>query len=356
MEIMTPPSPSKTAARAWRRVLRGAKPETALWAVLPGAAREGGANDALLASALGARLSADDAARWLWAADYRDAAQRALRRRVARWVWARVAEAARHHHPEAVAYEARPGVSVANSAATLGALWRRERHLLGRRARRSVERALAASLTGRRILAAAEGADEAAELYGRLDDGTPVYRGRDGGWYAPDEAAELLAPLRPWTRAEIVSRWREDAMHIEAARDWTQAVEAYIGAGGLGLPLVPPAHAGELERQARRLPLLVAWVAAQLGVREPRGLPELRPLDAADYARAGHHALLGLHDEERGDIALARGADDETLVHELVHWMLSVTGERTRRRLEHADEEALARRITDAYRRRLARR
>lgn len=229
--------------------------------------------------------------------------------------------------------------SATNDISRLARLWAREAPKLAQDVRALAEERLRATEVGGQILWRAQRLDDAAEVatyYTRATDGTPCFIGVDNVAYTPEWAANMIADARPWTRAEIVAQWRRHAEINDIARDFVRQVEALVGPGGLGLPMIAPALRAELEQHEAALPLLTRWVAAKLGVEAPTERPRLRPLDAQDIRRSGRHDLLGGHDEERGDIALARGTDRAVLVHELVHWVLSDDGSVTARRLRAA--------------------
>lgn len=231
------------------------------------------------------------------------------------------------------------------SAERLAVLWERESPLLGRRLRVRVRRALAASSFGQSVLAGRP--TSTAEMYRRTPGGVIQFQAKDGFWYSPQDAEEMIHDTRPWHRTEIMAQFRRHADRSADAAEFFEALAGRVGPDGQGGMEIPAALAEELDAAERQAPLLTAWIAHRLSVElPPFAAPEFRPVTWAERVATGAGArLLGAHHEQAECIYLGPGFDRFTLVHELVHWVLTVTGARTRLELNDEAEEALANRL-----------
>ncbi len=350
--IRTAPTPSRLAARAMRRAARRLERPRA-GTVLP--RRLVAASNDLILGAFGIIVPDATLAAAAAHADLRARVQANLDRRIARIYWRAIlaallrgditpAQDVPKRRPARLRYLGLPsplfpaGAPCERSGDELALLWRREQHLLSRKLRAAV--LVAARATGFNLLAGPDPAD----WYVRVN-GEPAFVGSDGCAYSAAAAEELFHDARPWTRAELLAQWETHSRTIPIAREFFSRITALVGPIGLGGMEIPPATRVELDRAEAQAPLLVQWICARLGIDVPEARPEIRPLMWRERVASGHGAaLLGAHDESTA-VYLGPGFTRETLVHELVHWTLTATGERNRRQLRHDDEEALASRL-----------
>jgi hypothetical protein len=296
---------------------------------------------------------------WLLAekgAEIEERASATLQRREARFYWANIAQALESgqitpgtdvpRKPAVLRYRSYGG-PVFRPATDLAESWEEEKDLLGRRLRRRVIRALQATGPfGQTVLAGS------AAGYGRRSDGSPIYRATDGCWYTTSAAEEMIHAARPWTRFAIMRQFAAHASRMggDAAKFYAD-LSALVGPSGQGGWEIPEATQRELERAKSRALFLLFWIGAKLHLKMDFDLTnklEVLPISMQQRIQIGGPSLLGAHDESHA-IYLGPGYSDSTLVHELVHWVLTHSGERARLNLSFEAEEALTEKLTAEY-------
>jgi len=189
---------------------------------------------------------------------------------------------------------------------------------------------------------------EAVEIYVR--PGSDLLP--EGGWVPVALVAQVLARQSPFALGRVLRTLRVDA--LIGGEPWTQAYDDLRAAIDRELGV---ARAGGVRtaadyrfcaRLTRRALALRRWVAGTLGI----DLPERAGLVILPVARGEDAVVGGYHDERAAEVIYIAPSsyDEEALVHEIVHHLLTVTGERERSGIPWGEEERLAERTAALWR------